>query len=177
MTDAPGAVNSIVPSPRLRHSGPMRPAAALLCAALLFSACAPMALYYRPGVPVARMQADTTRCEVRALREAPVATRIRQYPPRYIPARRICNSAGECWTRPGYWVEGPIYTEDANAGLRARVMRLCMAEKGYDPVTLPPCPAEIRRATPPAATRVLPRLTAQACVIRNNDGTWQIVTP
>jgi len=135
-----------------------------------------MALYYRPGVPVARMQADTTRCETRALREAPVATQIRQYPPTYVAPRRVCDAQGNCWVRPGYWVEGPIYTVDANAGLRARVTRLCMAEKGYTPVSLPLCPDQVRRATPPGVTTVLPPLTQDACVIRHRDGTWQIVT-
>lgn len=153
----------------------MRPIASLLCLGLLLAACAPMTLYYRPGVSVAKMQDDTTRCEVRALREAPVATQIRQHPPTYVPGARYCNKHGECWTRPGYWVEGPIYTVDANARLRARVMELCMAEKGYNEVTLPNCPPEVRNATPPAVTTVLPRLTQEACVIRNDDGTWQIV--
>jgi len=153
----------------------MRPIVPLLCLGLLLAACAPMTLYYRSGVSVAKMQQDTTRCEVRALREAPVATQIRQYPPTYIPGGRVCNERGECWTRPGRWIEGPIYTVDVNARLRARVMALCMAEKGYDEVTLPNCPPEVRNATPPGVTTVLPRLTQEACVIRNDDGTWQIV--
>ncbi|WP_353343917.1 hypothetical protein [Aquicoccus sp. SU-CL01552] len=153
----------------------MRPAARLICSALFLVGCAPMSLYYQPGVSVARMQDDTTRCEVRALREAPVATQIRQSPPTFVPGRRICNPKGECHVRPGHWVDGPIYTVDVNAGLRARVTQLCMSEKGYDPVTLPLCPAEVRQATPPGVTRVLPRLTEGACVIRNDDGSWQIV--
>jgi len=153
----------------------MKPLAAQLLAALFLAGCAPLSLYYRPGVSVTRMQADTTRCEVRALRQAPVATQIRQSPPSFVPARRICNGQGECWVRPGHWIEGPIYTVDANEGLRARATQLCMGEKGYDPVTLPLCPAEVRRAVPPGVTTVLPRLTRNACVIRNDDGSWQIV--
>ncbi|TDK44981.1 hypothetical protein [Antarcticimicrobium luteum] len=154
----------------------MRRCVLLLGLGLVLSACAPMELYYRPGVSVARMQADTTRCEVRALREAPAAPQLRQYPPRFVPGRRLCNAQGDCWVRPGHWVEGPVYTVDVNAGLRGRVMALCMAEKGYDPVSLPVCPAEVRQTVPPGATTVLPRLTQDACVIRNQDGTWQIVT-
>jgi len=175
MTDGPGPVNSIVPHRRLRHSEAMKRILAPLCAALALAACAPMSIYYRPGVPVQRMQDDTTRCEVRALREAPVATQIRHTPPVYVPGRQVCDAAGNCWMRPGYWVDGDIYTVDVNAGLRARAKDLCMAEKGYSPVSLPPCPPEVKQATPPGVTTVLPRLTQNACVIRNRDGSWQIV--
>ncbi|TDE38360.1 hypothetical protein [Antarcticimicrobium sediminis] len=153
----------------------MKPIAPLICVALLLATCAPMSLYYRPGVSVARMQTDTTRCEVRALKQAPVATQIRQYPPTFVPGVRHCNAKGECWTRPGHWVDGAIYSVDVNSGLRARVMQLCMSEKGYDPVSLPICPVEVRKATPPGVTTVLPRLSKNACVIRNQDGSWQIV--
>jgi hypothetical protein len=148
-----------------------------LCAAALLAGCAPMSIYYRPGVSVARMQQDSTRCDVEALRQAPVATQIRQAPPTYIPGPRVCNQDGECWTRPGYWMSGEVYSYDANANLRDRVKQLCMAEKGYSPISLPACPAEIKSTTPPGVTTVLPPLTAQACVIRNKDGSWQIVTP
>lgn len=175
MTDAHETVNSIVVRPPLRHSVAMKPSVLMPCLLLILAGCAPMSIYYRTGTPVARMQADTTRCEVRALREAPVATQIRQYPPTYVPGARVCNARGDCWTRPGYWIDGPLYTVDVNARLRARVEQLCMAEKGYRPVDLPLCPAEVRQSTPPGVTTVLPPLTPEACVIRNSDGSWQIV--
>lgn len=177
MTEAQIPVNSIVPLPQRRQYGVMKPLVRLLVAGMFLASCAPMSIYYRPGVPVSQMQADTTRCEVRALREAPVATQIRQRPPVYVAARRVCDAAGNCWTRPGYWIEGDVYTVDVNRGLRARVLDLCMAEKGYQPVSLPPCPASVRAGAPERATTRLPRLTEDACVIRYDDGSWQIVTP
>jgi hypothetical protein len=35
----------------------------------------------------------------------------------------------------------------------------------------------VRDAAPAGRTTVLPRLAENSCVIRNRDGSWQIVTP
>ena len=146
-----------------------------LCALLV--GCAPLSIYYRPGVSVAQLQTDTTNCQVQALRDAPVANQIRRAPPVYYPGERVCNSEGKCLTRPGYWVDGQIYTVDVNEGLRARVETQCMAQKGYIPASIPPCSQEIANSFPPAATTTLPQLTPNSCVIRNRSGSWQIVNP
>ena len=153
----------------------MRPVFLMLfCAAL--AGCAPLSIYHKPGVSVTRMQSDQTNCEVAALRDAPVATQIRQRPPVFVPPRKICDAAGTCYTEPGYWVQGEIYTVDVNADLRGRVQTQCMAQKGYQPVSIPLCSASLARAAPPGQTTTLPRLTEQSCAIRNRDGTWQIVS-
>lgn len=154
----------------------MKRVLSLLVFALLVAACGPLSLYYRPGVSVTRMQTDQTNCEVKALRDAPVASQIRQRPPVYFPGRQICNSTGSCYYEPGYWLDGGVYTVDVNADLRGRVLTLCMAEKGYQPVDIPPCPSNVASAVPPAQTRTLPTLTQNSCVIRNQDGSWQIVS-
>ena len=177
MTEAPIPVNSIVSIPRLGHHGAMRTAFAISGFALALAACAPLSIYYRPGVPVARMQTDTTQCEVQALREAPVANQIRQRPPIYYPGTQYCDASGACVTRPGYWVDGGFYTVDVNRDLRARVQDLCMAKKGYQPVSLPNCPVTLARSVAPDRTRILPALTEDSCAIRYDDGSWQIVTP
>ncbi|MFD2739318.1 hypothetical protein ACFSUD_07060 [Sulfitobacter aestuarii] len=148
----------------------------LFFAALLVSACAPLNTYYRPGVPVGTLNRDTLACEVQALRDVPVATRIRRLPPEFVPSRRICNSAGDCRIRRGYYLPGEIISYDANEGLRDRVETQCMADQGYAPVSIPRCPAGIARAAPAGATRVLPVLVPESCVIRNRDGSFQIVT-
>ncbi|MBJ6371563.1 hypothetical protein [Sedimentitalea arenosa] len=135
-----------------------------------------LSTYYRPGVSVSRMQTETTRCEVAALKDAPVANQVRQRPPIFYPGTQYCNSAG-CYYRPGYWVDGGFYTEDVNRGLRARVLDLCMAEKGFQPVSLPACSAAVTAAAPMQATRTLPQLTSASCVIRYDDGSWQVVNP
>lgn len=145
--------------------------------ALLLSACAPLTIYHKPGIPVSRMQSDQTACEVSALKDAPVAPLIRQYPPIYYPGHRVCNASGTCWTTPGYWEDGGFYTVDANKDLRNRVLSECMARKGYRPVTIPSCSPAVKSAAPIRQTTVLPRLTPQSCAIRRNGGGWQIVTP
>jgi hypothetical protein len=145
-------------------------------AALALGACAPLETYYRPGVSVAVMERDTTACKVSALQDVPPSTQVRRAPPRYVPPRRQCNAAGDCRTRGGYYLPGEVYTFDPNDRLRKRVEAQCMADKGYAPVSIPPCPDAVKRAAPVAATRTLPVLTASSCVIRNRGGTYQIVT-
>lgn len=144
---------------------------------MTLAACGPVNMYYRPGVDVSRLNADQTACEVQALKDAPVANQIRQHPPIYVPGARKCDAAGNCVVYPGHWVGGGFYTVDVNAGLRRRVQDMCMARKGYDPVSLPRCPQSVVRAAPKQTTGRLPRLTESTCVIRNDDGTWQIVNP
>ena len=155
----------------------MTSACKMLPLLLLLPACANMSLYHKPGAPVARMQTDSTNCEVEALRKAPVANQIRQAPPIFFPGHTVCDSSGNCWTTPGYWVDGGIYSVDVNRNLRARLTDMCMARKGYAPVTLQRCPPAVAAAAPRRQTTTLPALTAQSCVIRYGDGSWQIVTP
>lgn len=156
-------------------SAPSRPLAALCLAMLMLAGCTPLGIYHKPGAPVATMQDTLTNCEVTALQSVPVDRRIERDPIRIVP-RRICDSAGNCtvvYDRVG----GEIRTWDANAPLRQRVLNQCMAAQGYDYVELPACSQSIKRAAPAGATTILPRLAPNSCVIRNSDGTWQIVTP
>lgn len=139
------------------------------------AACAPLETYYKPGVSVARVNRDTTACEVRALRDVPPSTITRRRPPIYIPGRRHCDADGNCVSRPGHYVPGGFETFDPNDGLRLRVERQCMADKGYAPVSIPVCPDSVANAVPPRATTRLPNLTEGSCVIRNKDGSFQIV--
>lgn len=148
----------------------------IFVAGLALAACGPLTLYYRPGVSVTRMQTDTTRCEVSALKDAPVANKIRQRPPIYFPGAQYCTGAG-CYYRPGYWVDGGYYTVDVNRDLRNRVMDLCMAQKGYQPASVPRCSPAVVSAAPQAQTRTLPTLAENSCSILYDDGSWQIVTP
>jgi hypothetical protein len=148
----------------------------LIAALTALSACMPLTIYHKTGVEVTRMERDRTDCAVRALNAAPVATQVRQTPPVFVPARQVCNSAGVCTVIPGYWEPGHIYTVDPNEGLRARVQDQCMADRGYAPVSIPACPAGIRNAAPVQASTRLPAITPRSCVIRYDDGSWQIVT-
>ncbi|WP_424986726.1 hypothetical protein [Microbulbifer sp. S227A] len=148
----------------------------IIVAGMMVGACGPLSLYYRPGAEVSRMQTDATRCEVDALRDAPVANEIRQRPPVYFPGNRYCTGNG-CYYNPGYWVDGGLYSVDVNQDLRRRVMDICMAEKGYQPVSIPRCAANVASAAPRVATSTLPTLARNSCAIRYDDGSWQIVTP
>ena len=61
--------------------------------------------------------------------------------------------------------------------LGARVAKQCMADQGYEKVSLKPCPPEVVEATVITATRVQPPLTKDSCAIRIRGGKYQIVNP
>tara|TARA_R110002049_G_scaffold23545_10_gene83716 strand:+ start:106225 stop:106710 length:486 start_codon:yes stop_codon:yes gene_type:complete len=140
------------------------------------AACAPLNTYYKPGATVAQVTRDTTACEVKALRDVPASTQVRRMPPRFVQGPRICDAAGNCRYGPGYYIPGEVVTFDPNDGLRKRVEGQCMADRGFAPVTIPPCPDSVARAAPARATTTLPALSPKSCVIRNSDGSFQIVT-
>lgn len=143
--------------------------------AILLSACAPLNIWYKPGVPVAQAEDRLLSCRVEAAQSVPVNRQVRRTPVSFVP-RRICDKNGNCtvfYERIG----GEVIVYDANERLRRQVVERCMQQDGYTPVSLPPCPDGVRQAAPPARTTVLPRLAENSCVIRNRDGSWQIVTP
>ena len=149
-----------------------RPLAAL-AALVTLAACAPLDIWYKPGVSVAASEDRLLSCRTQAAQKIPVNTQVRRTPVQIVP-RRICNSDGNCqifYDRIG----GETIVFDANEGLRDDVVAQCMRRAGYSPVSIPPCPDSVRAAAPPGRTETLPRLTDNACVIRNRDGSWQIV--
>ena len=155
----------------------MRPLPLRALIALTFLAgCAPLQTYYKPGVALSTLERDTTRCQVKALRDVPASTQVRRLPPVYVPGRRVCDAQGKCSNAPGYFVPGRVETFDPNEGLRLRVERQCMTDKGYAPVSIPVCPDSVAAAAPPGTTTRLPQLTDRSCVIRNSDGSFRIVT-
>lgn len=148
-----------------------------VAALTLLAACdTSLSIFYKQGASVARMQTDQTRCEVSALRDAPVATQVRQSPPTYVPGRRVCNSQGQCRVTNGYYIPGNTYTVDVNAGLRERVLNQCMADIGYTPVSIPACPQNVRSAVSPRQTQTLPPVNEASCAVKYDDGSWQIVS-
>jgi len=122
------------------------------------------------------MQSDTLVCDTQALRDAPVANEIRQSPPMYYPGERYCNGTN-CYQRPGFWVQGDIYTVDVNRSLRQQIAQNCMAKKDYRLVKLPNCNISIANAAGTAQTTRLPQLSENSCAIKNKDGSFQIVEP
>lgn len=147
----------------------------LYAVVLILSACAPLKIYHKPGVTVSRMQDDMLACEVRALKDAPVATQVRRAPPEYIPSYRYCRSDGSCYRRGGYFLPGEVYTVDVNASLRNRLETQCMAKQGYQRTEIPNCKGTNSQSATPSPSDVLPVLTPNSCVIRNRSGGWQII--
>jgi hypothetical protein len=179
MAEGPETVNSIVLRREARQNGGMKPNLSVVAgvAVLLLTGCSTsLSIYHREGAVVSRMQNDLLNCEVSALADVPVSTQIRRGPPEYYPGYRVCQNDGRCYYRGGYFFPGEVYTVDGNLGLRKRVLQQCMANQGYSPVTVPNCPNAVRSKVPVAATQVLPQLSEQSCAIRNDDGSWQIVT-
>ena len=178
MADGSEAVNSIVPRAQaMQYTGMKQvlPVLRTLICLMLVAACAPVTMYYNTGTEVSRLESDLLSCQVSAARNVPVSNQVRRDPPQYYPARRICRHDGSCYTRGGFFEPGDVYTVDVNAGLRTRVTDQCMAERGYREVSIPRCPSNVSRDAIPAVTRVLPPLTADSCILRNKDKTWQIL--
>ncbi|OIQ43149.1 MAG: hypothetical protein BM560_02945 [Roseobacter sp. MedPE-SWde] len=154
-------------------------ACALSLVFLGLAACGPLPVYYKTGSDQTRTNSDTLTCEVKAQKEAPVANQIRQRPPVYYPGRSHCNSAGNCWTSPGYWVDGGTYTVDVNQGLRRQLVQNCMAQKGYRRLELPRCTKEqiaVLQSQPKSA-RSAGGLPAEACAVRQSNGNTVILPP
>lgn len=149
----------------------------LLIPILVLSSCGPLSLYYREGESVSRMQTETTKCQVQALKDVPVANQVRQSPPTYWPGRTYCDGRGRCYRNPGWWEPGRVYTVDVNKGLRNTVEAQCMAAKGYRPVSLPPCKQGVKSRVPAVRTTQLPPLSTESCFVKFDDGSFQIITP
>ncbi len=162
---------------KLRQSKCMKTILPTLICLLILSACGPLSLYYREGESVSRMQNETTNCQVQALKDAPVANQVRQSPPVYWPGRTYCDGRGRCYRNPGWWEPGRVYTVDVNQGLRNKVEAQCMAQKGYRPVSLPPCKQGVKSRVPPIRTTTLPPLSSASCFVKFDDGSFQIITP
>ena len=137
-----------------------------------FSACTPLPIYHRTGVPVAQMEDDRLNCQVSALRDAPVANQTRQAPPVFKAPRQVCDASGLCKTRSGYWEPGQIYTIDINKDIRTRLETRCMTAQGYRAIDIPQCAPGTRGA---GSTTRLPPISEKSCVIKNSDGSFLIL--
>ncbi len=174
MTEAPAPVNPIVMRAAFRHSAVMLYRVTLASVFLLLAGCAPVVTFYQPGRSFAQLEADSLDCEIAALRDVPVANATVQDPPEFVAPRKICDSDGFCRTLPGTYIPGEIRTIDANKPLRRRVVRQCMAERGYTLQEIPLCPAT---ATVSAEqSQILPRLTEASCAIRTDKGGFVVAT-
>lgn len=142
-----------------------------LCGALL-SGCN-YTLYHQAGKTIEDRERDLVRCDVRALKQAPVATEIRYTAP-VQRERKICidQKKKETCVTEHYWTKPEPYTVDVNQELRSRVKEQCMHDKGYHEVSLPRC----ERGQAVALSARMPGLGPQSCVIRTQSGALQVAT-
>ena len=181
MTEGVCRVKCFVRTRVRRYAGAaMSDRRSLACLALLaltaLAACAPPPLWHQPGVATSRLKADLTACRVSALQQVPEARRTRYIPADYI-LHPVCLPGGPChWkrvvTRPAQY-----QTHDANEALRADVVQVCMAEKGYARARLPACTAPEGAKITVTGTDGMPPLTEASCALRLASGEWRIVTP
>lgn len=155
----------------------MRYTTSLAISFLALAGCMPLSLYYKEGVSVQAARDTETSCKIKAARDVPVRTVTRTIPGRFVPSRQICDANGVCQRRGGFYLPPEFITTDANEGLRKEASDLCMRQQGYEFIRLPACKQTVAQTVPSATTSRLPKLTPQACVVRNQGGTWQIVTP
>lgn len=137
----------------------------------------PVSGYWRTGEAPSRLSADSTACEVAALREVPRALATAQTPayttPTYsTPAYTNCYGSGygaTCTTTGGQVSGGQTYggqnyTYDANLNLRERVYGQCMAANGYSLVSLPTCEtSQAQLGVTPFLSRPLPNPSQILC--------------
>ena len=128
-------------------------------------------LYHQAGKSFAERDADVTRCDVIALRKAPVETQILFTPPRQ-EERTICDDDGNCITET-YWTKPEPYTVDPNKELRERVAMQCMLDKGYQQISLPSCDDGQTLSVPTKMTNIGPN----SCAVRLKGGAVRIAQP
>ena len=154
----------------------MRPARLLLPAFVALAACTPPSLYHKPGGSMGALDRDLAACRAAAAREVPQALRTRTIAPDTM-LRPVCLPNGYCYWDRVTLRPAQIETYDANSDLRAEVIRLCMADKGYARVTLPACAPAVASQATIRSDSALPGLSDRSCALRTDAGRWRVVTP
>lgn len=137
-----------------------------LCGAVL-SGCN-YTVYHQPGKTIQDRERALVHCDVKALKEAPVASEIRYTAPQ-LEERKICDNKGNCIIDT-YWSTPDPYTVDVNETLRHRIKEQCMIQRGYDKVSLPKCENGSAVSIPARMGKLGP----QSCVVRSQGGTLRI---
>lgn len=146
----------------------------LAALALLVAGCSET-IYYQPGASTTETRADEIACGRIALAQAPVEKETEIIPGRYLPGPVVCDANNNCHRRPGRRLPPEIITRDVNEELRRLIARQCMAERGYDRVTLPYCSEAVKAQVTPAITRRMPQLSGRACIIKRGPDAYQLV--
>jgi len=155
----------------------MRVVLFLCLASLWLLGCGPAVTYHRTGASVGLMEDTLLDCRVAALQDAPVATQIRQGPPRYYPGPFYCPGGGRCYRGAGYFAPGEVYSVDTNARLRSDLTNRCMAHTGFQRIELPRCAAGTTLPDLSTQTDNMPPIADTSCILKTPEGGQQIISP
>jgi len=147
------------------------------CTILGLTAGCAQQIYYKPGATTAQVQRAQDACALEAERTAPYKPVTRIVPAPLIPARKVCDAQGNCQVIPAQQGLPEFETIDGNAERRVLLARTCMAEQGFDRVSLPYCDSAQRQSVATGVTRTLPQIGEQSCIISRGSGAYQIVNP
>jgi hypothetical protein len=142
-----------------------------LTALFFVSACVasgPVAVVYKPGSTGEQRLTALTDCETQALSKVPRAIATGMTPAYTTPSNVQCYGTGayvSCQQYGGQTYGGNVYSYDANQELRDRVTLQCLAQKGYQVISLPTCDAEQSKRAVSAFGRKQPTADQIECVI------------
>ncbi|UWQ30273.1 hypothetical protein [Leisingera sp. M523] len=155
----------------------------LVLSALLLSGCAAptVPLWFQPNKPHVSSLSHDLDCQVEAVQKVPASNQVRSTPTYTTPTYLNCNpQTNSCISNGGQVIGGQTYTVDVNSGLRWQVLRQCMAKKGWQLVSLPPCGVPQHKAfmEDPEKYRAPKGVTAESCAILDRPRKeWVIYTP
>ena len=125
------------------------------------------------------LEREFVACDVSAAQQVRVNSQIGQTSTYTSPTQTGCYggyNTVNCYTTSGNIVGGSLYSYDANADLRGRVVAQCMAERGFAMVSLPQC-SQSQLANGIPRYQSIPQLATNACVAEVSVGRWAFVNP
>lgn len=145
------------------------------CTALALCGCMvatePYQAVWRQGSTGAQRADVITQCQVQALQQVPRALATASTPVYRVPSNVVCTGYGysvSCFDYGGQVYGGQTYTQDANEELRTRVTTQCLANRGYQVLSMPRCTAE--QAKKGAISRQSRLPAAEAVLCLTDDG-------
>jgi len=136
---------------------------------VVLAACAPLQVFDKQGVSVARLNSDLQACTAKATEAAPRDVQVfydyeRVYRPRYYNGYR--SGFGWEWERTRDIV-------DVNEAKRLELRDACMVSRGYTPGALPRC-----QGAPQITTAYRqPAARENSCAVKLGNAGAVIVTP
>jgi|LauGreDrversion2_3_1035106.scaffolds.fasta_scaffold78028_1 hypothetical protein len=132
-------------------------------------ATGPVPVVYKVGSTGDQRKSAVLDCETQALSKVPRAMASAVTPAYTMPSNVQCYSTGytvSCQEYGGQTIGGNAYSYDANQDLRDRVTMQCLANKGYQLVSLPTCDAEQSKRAIASAQQRMPSYDKIECVVQ-----------